>query len=91
MDVRTVDGFQGQERDVIIFSAVRCNKEGQIGFLGDRHRMNVLLTRAKRGLIVIGSRLTLGTDALWCDWMNHMEERGLLVNTGMRSLVQIEL
>lgn len=57
--INTVDGFQGQERDVIIISLVRANENGQIGFLSDLRRMNVAITRAKMKLIILGSRETL--------------------------------
>lgn len=59
ISVNTVDGFQGQERDVIILSLVRSNDEGQIGFLRDLRRMNVAITRARMKLIIIGSVSTL--------------------------------
>lgn len=57
--VNTVDGFQGQERDVILISLVRANEEGQIGFLNDLRRMNVAMTRARMKLIVLGDASTL--------------------------------
>ena len=57
--VNTVDGFQGQERDVIVISLVRSNDEGQIGFLRDLRRMNVAITRARMKLIILGDRNTL--------------------------------
>ena len=59
ISVNTVDGFQGQERDVIILSLVRSNDEGQIGFLRDLRRMNVAITRARMKLIILGSVSTL--------------------------------
>ena len=57
--VNTVDGFQGQERDVIVISLVRSNEQGDIGFLRDLRRMNVAITRARMKLIIIGDRSTL--------------------------------
>ena len=57
--VNTVDGFQGQERDVIVISLVRANDEGQIGFLSDLRRMNVAITRARMKLIILGDASTL--------------------------------
>ena len=59
ISVNTVDGFQGQERDVIFISLVRANEEGQIGFLNDLRRMNVAITRARMKLIVLGDASTL--------------------------------
>ena len=57
--VQTVDGFQGQERDIVIISLVRSNEHGQIGFLSDLRRMNVAMTRARMKLIIIGHQETL--------------------------------
>jgi len=83
-DIRTVDGFQGQERELIVFSAVRANDDGhgwkQIGFLDDPHRMNVLLTRARRGLVVVGNRDTLASDELWKSWIDYVDHHKLIVN-----------
>ncbi|MDY3670856.1 MAG: AAA domain-containing protein [Prevotella sp.] len=59
ISVNTVDGFQGQERDVILVSLVRSNEEGQIGFLRDLRRMNVAITRARMKLIILGDVATL--------------------------------
>lgn len=59
ISVNTVDGFQGQERDVILISLVRSNDEGQIGFLKDLRRMNVAMTRAKMKLIILGNKDTM--------------------------------
>ncbi len=57
--INTVDGFQGQERDVILISLVRSNDEGQIGFLRDQRRMNVAITRARMKLIILGDKTTM--------------------------------
>lgn len=57
--VNTVDGFQGQERDIIVISLVRANEEGNIGFLSDIRRMNVAITRARMKLFILGNAATL--------------------------------
>ena len=63
--VNTVDGFQGQERDIVIISLVRANEEGQIGFLNDLRRMNVAITRARMKLIILGDASTLTRHAFY--------------------------
>ena len=64
--VFTIDSFQGRESDIIIFSTVRCNVESDIGFLEDKKRLNVVWTRAKLALIVVGDRATLvEKSGLW--------------------------
>jgi superfamily I DNA and/or RNA helicase len=57
--INTVDGFQGQERDVIVISLVRSNDQGAIGFLRDLRRMNVAITRARMKLIILGDASTM--------------------------------
>ena len=59
ISINTVDGFQGQERDIILISMVRSNEEGQIGFLRDLRRMNVAITRARMKVIILGDAPTL--------------------------------
>ena len=59
ISINTVDGFQGQERDVILISLVRSNDDGQIGFLRDLRRMNVAITRARMKLIILGNPDTM--------------------------------
>ncbi|KAF5380175.1 hypothetical protein D9615_006214 [Tricholomella constricta] len=61
----TVDAFQGRESDIIIFSTVRCNVKGDIGFLEDARRLNVMWTRARLALIIIGDRQTMSGNQLW--------------------------
>ena len=65
LTVNTVDGFQGQERDVVFISLVRANEEGQIGFLGDLRRMNVAMTRARMKLVILGEAATLTRHAFY--------------------------
>ncbi|MBO5024744.1 MAG: AAA family ATPase [Bacteroidaceae bacterium] len=65
ISINTVDGFQGQERDIILISLVRSNEEGQIGFLNDLRRMNVAMTRARMKLIIIGNAQTLSHHSFY--------------------------
>jgi len=74
IEVRTVDGFQGREKSVVLFSAVRSNSRGSVGFLADGRRLNVALTRAKRGLIVLGNPETLRADGDWREWLKWWRE-----------------
>lgn len=74
ISIDTVDGFQGQERDVVMISLVRSNDDGTIGFLSELRRMNVAMTRARMKLMIIGDASTLTHHAfyrkLW-EWINH--------------------
>uniref|UniRef100_A0A803LMN9 Helicase MAGATAMA 3 n=1 Tax=Chenopodium quinoa TaxID=63459 RepID=A0A803LMN9_CHEQI len=65
VDINTVDGFQGREKDVAIFSCVRASKDGGIGFVSDFRRMNVGITRARSSILVVGSASTLKRDKHW--------------------------
>ena len=76
VDVKSADGFQGGERDIIIASMVRSNKYGKIGFLKDTKRLNVLLTRAKKKLIVIGNRKTLENNGDYKEFIEFCENIG---------------
>lgn len=92
VEINTVDGFQGREKTIIILSTVRSNKTGHIGFLTDKRRLNVALTRAKDALFVVGNPRTLkmattsewfsadvDADAgVWRRYLAWMEERGLV-------------
>ena len=75
VDVGTADGFQGKEKDLIIVSITRANKHRSLGFVKDRRRMNVALTRAKRGVIVIGDKNMLENDSDgWRKWLHWVEK-----------------
>lgn len=74
--VGTVDGFQGQERDVIVISLVRANADGQIGFLRDLRRMNVAITRARMKLIIVGNAETLSRHHFYRALADHIRHHG---------------
>ena len=77
--VRSIDGFQGQEREAVIVDLVRSNHEGQVGFLSDTRRLNVAFTRAKRLLLVIGDSATVTQLAYLSGFLAHVEaEEGYL-------------
>ena len=73
ISINTVDGFQGQERDIIVISLVRSNDEGQIGFLRDLRRMNVAITRARMKLIILGDRPTMTRHSFYRQLWKYIE------------------
>ena len=76
VDINSVDGFQGREKEAVIISLVRSNPDGQIGFLADVRRMNVALTRARRKLIVIGDSACLGGHPFYAGMIEHFQKTG---------------
>lgn len=76
VEVDTVDGFQGREKEVVIISLVRSNDRAEVGFLEEIRRMNVALTRARRRLVVIGDGATLGAHPFYERLLAYAEERG---------------
>ena len=79
VEVKTVDGFQGREKEIIIISTVRSNSHENIGFLKDLRRLNVAITRAKRKLIIIGNANTLITNPTYARLIEFVESENLLV------------
>lgn len=77
--VNTVDGFQGQERDVIFISMVRANNEGNIGFLSDLRRMNVAITRARMKLVLLGDASTLTRSSFFQQLYTYIEQEGVVI------------
>lgn len=73
LEIDSVDGFQGREKEAVVISLVRANPEGQIGFLGDVRRMNVALTRARRKLLVIGDSATLSNHPFYRRLIEYFE------------------
>jgi superfamily I DNA and/or RNA helicase len=75
IEIDTVDGFQGREKEAVLITLVRSNPDGEIGFLGDVRRMNVALTRARRKLIVIGDSATLGGNPFYQQMLEYFDSQ----------------
>ena len=79
--VSTVDGFQGEEADAVVFSATRNNPQRRIGFVADARRLNVAITRPRRGLVIIGSPSTLSSDTNWGQCASSPQSSRILSST----------
>ncbi|ODQ77343.1 hypothetical protein BABINDRAFT_169216 [Babjeviella inositovora NRRL Y-12698] len=93
VDFNTVDGFQGQEKEIIIMSCVRGSDAKGVGFVGDVRRMNVALTRAKSSMWVLGNRESLLVNKMWRDLVADAEERGCVEVVGKgfcKKLVKVD-
>lgn len=76
IEVNSIDGFQGQEKELIYITLVRCNDNGEIGFLKDERRLNVALTRAQKKVVIVGDSATLGQNPLYLSLLQHVEKEG---------------
>ena len=86
IEVASIDAFQGREKDIIIFSSVRSNKRQSIGFLCDERRLNVGLTRARFGLIVVGNPKTVSKNSTWKDLLILYQNNQVLVEGPLNKL-----
>ncbi|KAF7697629.1 Regulator of nonsense transcripts 1 like protein [Cucumispora dikerogammari] len=91
IEVASIDAFQGREKEFIIFSSVRSNSKSAIGFLNDRRRLNVALTRAKSGLYIIGNPFTLMEDKTWLSLLKFYQKANQIVQGNISNLKQIDL
>ena len=82
LEIQSVDAYQGREKELILMSAVRSNNKGKVGFLGDWRRLNVAITRAKRGLIVLGDPRTLRHDPHWGAYLKWVQKHGCVMTLG---------
>jgi len=86
VEVSSVDGYQGREKEVIVLSAVRANSRGAVGFVADWRRLNVAVTRARRGLVVVGDPTTLAAGCPhWRAYITWHRKQGTLMELGSQA------
>jgi len=76
LEVDTVDGFQGREKEAVVVSLTRANEAGEVGFLADVRRMNVALTRARKKLVVVGDGATVARHPFYERFLQHAQATG---------------
>ena len=86
IEVASVDAFQGREKDIIVFSCVRSNEHQGIGFLNDPRRLNVALTRARYGIIIVGNPKVLSKQPIWNHLLSFYKEQRVLVEGPLNNL-----
>lgn len=91
VEVANVDGYQGREKDFIVISLVRSNEHQGIGFVKDARRVNVALTRAKYGLVIVGNPNTLLKNSLWKDLLTFYDKKGWIYEGSMNDLRSVSL
>mmetsp|Transcript_35206 Transcript_35206/g.76918 ORF Transcript_35206/g.76918 Transcript_35206/m.76918 type:complete len:125 (+) Transcript_35206:2055-2429(+) len=79
--IHTIDSFQGKECDVVLISLVRSNNEGNVGFLSNRNRTNVMMTRAKSAMIIVGDQHCIQNNTLWNKIIYSYIDDGLLYDS----------
>ena len=90
--IESVDGFQGMEKDYIIITAVRSNFKGQLGFVSDEKRLNVALTRPRKGLILIGNhRCLIKRASIWRDLIHFYDDNEILVQGNINDLQRVRI
>ena len=99
-NVLTIDSWQGREKEILFFSAVRSNAKGHVGFLDNKRRMNVALTRAQHGLVIVGNAKTLSGNKDWAKlvayfrsekcFAENMEEAKSMINQKLLEKKQME-
>lgn len=81
LEIKTVDGFQGREKEAVVISFTRSNPAGDVGFLRDLRRLNVAITRARRKLILVGDAKTLSAHPTYLRLINYIKERGVIYHS----------